>query len=134
MTLNKSQWGNGEWQNEPDELIWEDSETGYSCQIYRNKFGCFCGYVGIGIEHPFFGQKYFNDLIMQADIHVHGGLTFSGELEDGDDEWYFGFAAMDDQDCLPAFENLGGVYRNLQFMKDECRRLCNQLASYEKIS
>jgi hypothetical protein len=36
-TQDKTQWGNGDWQNEPDKKQWQDTETGYPCLIVCNR-------------------------------------------------------------------------------------------------
>lgn len=42
------------------------------------------GYVGLPKEHPCYGMGY-DDIHEQYDIDVHGGLTFSEQLEEGDE-------------------------------------------------
>lgn len=62
----------GPWTTEPDKAQWVDPDTGLDCLIVRNRGGALCGYVGVPVEHPAFGQDY-NDV----DVHVHGGLTYA---------------------------------------------------------
>lgn len=57
-TLDKSDWGDGPWQLEPDKAQWPDVETGLPCLIVRNTFGAWCGYVGVPPGHPLHGVKY----------------------------------------------------------------------------
>ena len=46
-TIDKSTWGPGPWQSEPDKLQWVDKETQFDCLIVRNgEIGNLCGYVG----------------------------------------------------------------------------------------
>jgi hypothetical protein len=35
-TIDKSSWGNGPWQTEPDKAQWQDEETGLPCLAVRN--------------------------------------------------------------------------------------------------
>lgn len=72
-TKDKSEWGHGEWQDEPDKVQWRDKATGLPCLIVRNHSGAWCGYVGLDETHPLHGKGY-NDV----SVDVHGGLTFAG--------------------------------------------------------
>jgi hypothetical protein len=73
-TADKSGWGSGPWQDEPDKLQWTDEATGLPCLIKRNTHvtGALCGYVGVAEGHPDF-QKDYDDV----DVDVHGSLTFA---------------------------------------------------------
>lgn len=73
-TVDKSQWGNGPWQSEPDKKQWRDAETGFPCLIVRGPSGALCGYVGVPRSHPAF-EKDYNDV----DVEVHWGLTFASK-------------------------------------------------------
>jgi hypothetical protein len=41
------------WETEPDRLDFE--ADGLPCAMRRNDYGVWCGYVGVGPEHPLFG-------------------------------------------------------------------------------
>jgi hypothetical protein len=56
--IEKSEWGPGSWQEEPDELDWVDEATGYKCLIKRHWTGCLNGYVGLSEGHPMYGKRY----------------------------------------------------------------------------
>ena len=71
-TKDKSAWGPGPWQEEPDKRQWQDEATGLPCLIVRNNGGALCGYVGVPKGHPDHGKDY--DAV---DVDVHGGLTFA---------------------------------------------------------
>jgi hypothetical protein len=72
--IDKSTWGEGPWQQEPDKLQFCDEATQLPCLIVRASVsGSLCGYVGVTEGHPAFGLKY--DAV---DVSVHGGLTFAG--------------------------------------------------------
>jgi hypothetical protein len=59
----KSRWGPGPWQDEPDRLDWNDERTGLACRIIRNMpLGNLCGYVGVPPSHPYFGWNYDDDI------------------------------------------------------------------------
>lgn len=42
-TKDKSTWGDGPWQHEPDKMQYEDPDTGLPCLIVRNAVGALCG-------------------------------------------------------------------------------------------
>lgn len=58
-TIDKSTWGEGEWNQEPDKKEWQDEETSYPCLIVRAPVtGALCGYVGVPESHPLYGVPY----------------------------------------------------------------------------
>lgn len=100
--VDKSGWGPGPWEGEPDKMQWPDSETGLPCLIVRGPSGALCGYVGVVEGHPFFGRGYSTcaaktkcsddswcEHAPSAVLEVHGGITFAdpcqphGEGEEG---------------------------------------------------
>lgn len=115
--------------------------------------GHWCGYVGIPEGHPFYGVHYRS---IDEALEVHGGITFSNFCEEGDGEdrichipepgqpdkiWWFGFDCAHYQDLSPgrvAIMNTHGIYnkalhrdttyRDLEYVKSECRNLAKQLA------
>lgn len=110
---DKTLWGPGPWQEEPDKAEWVDSETLLPCLIVRGPMGALCGYVGVGADHPLFAVNY-NDV---DNFDVHGGLTFSDhcqkdgrichEVSDyGDDDivWWFGFDCAHYRDYMPKYK------------------------------
>jgi hypothetical protein len=147
-TQDKSQWGTGEWQDEPDKKQWQDEETGYPCLVVRNQLGALCGYVGVPSGHPHFGQDYD-----KPDVEVHGGLTFADACQPSNDEsrgichkvdvedhvWWFGFDCAHSWDLVPgmaAYQQVSGlrglhggdeVYRNLGYVSREIKSLARQL-------
>lgn len=152
--LDKSAWGDGPWQDEPDELGWQDQETGLPCAIIRAPItGSLCGYVGVPPGHPLFGWRYDDPLPMA--LAVHGEITWSGALPNQRDttHHYFGFDCAHCDDYMPAmvaklrqlsliddrflplaattFSSFGETYRTIDFVKAECARLAKQLHAYE---
>src|SRR4051812_44340660 len=101
-TVDKSTWGPGDWQDEPDKVQWQDEATGLPCLIVRGPSGALCGYVGVAEGHPLFAKEYSS-----ADVEVHGGLTFADFCQQTTNEarhvchvpapgepdhvWWFGF-------------------------------------------
>jgi hypothetical protein len=126
-TIDKTGWGDGPWQDEPDKRQWKDTATGLPCLIVRSPWGGnLCGYVGVPSSHPAHGKGYSPDdydkpTNLEAAINaieVHGGLTFSSPCGHGADEsrgichvpdpgepddiWWFGFDCGHFQDLCPA--------------------------------
>jgi hypothetical protein len=141
-TIDKSSWGPGEWQCEPDKVQW--IEHNLDCLMTRGPHGGWCGYVGVPEDHPAFGKGYDEDEL--AGIGVHGGLTYAGEsygLPESDIchvpapgrpevLWWLGFDCAHAGDISPAYHHtygLNGVYRNRAYVKDEVTQLAKQLAA-----
>tara|TARA_R110000787_G_scaffold114620_2_gene224352 strand:+ start:237 stop:653 length:417 start_codon:yes stop_codon:yes gene_type:complete len=133
MQSDKTEWVDGEWNDEPDELHWK-TEAGLDGLICRNFGGSLCGYVGVPKEHIYFGTEYQE---VSYDITCHGGLTFSGDLNgftllsDYDDTlWWLGFDCAHGQDVCPkyykdafdmSFEE--ATYKNIEYVKKEVENL-----------
>ncbi len=115
-SIDKSTWGPGPWQTEPDKRQWLDAATGLPCIIRRHfSFGSLCGYVAIPRGHPAF-RALEDDL----DVSVHGGLTFSGSCDpegdpalaichvvepgEDDDVFWFGFDCGHYLDVQPGMD------------------------------
>lgn len=116
--IDKSEWEEGPWKNEPDRISWVDPKTGYDCLIKRNKnSGILCGYVAIKKNHPLYGKSYNNvdDYDNALYIKVHGGLTYANACDgdpefgichltkDNDEEWWFGFDCHHAGDLHPYY-------------------------------
>lgn len=148
-TEDKSEWGDGPWQGEPDKRQWQDPETGLPCLIVRNRLGALCGYVGVSKGHPAYEKHY--DAV---DVSVHGGLTFSNKCSPGDesqsichlvesgeddDVWWLGFDCAHFQDYSPGMDSrlpaylrdehdFHNVYRDFPYVEREVTRLAKQLS------
>jgi len=144
-TIDKSKWGDGPWQNEPDKKQWLDTDTGLPCLIVRNYHGFLCGYVGVTEGHPAF-KKHYEDI----DVEVHGGLTFSDfcqesadichivEPGENDRVWWIGFDCDHCFDFSPRRSAMYGIryhdhdkfaqYRDINYVSSEVKSLAKQLA------
>ena len=123
-TVDKTGWGPGPWNGEPDKIHWIDEATDLDCLMHRGPGGHWCGYVAVAEGHPFFEMAY-DELPLPKDedgyktyIDVHGGLTFASFCHEGDDPsrgichvpqpgrpdrvWWFGFDCAHSQDLSPA--------------------------------
>ncbi len=150
---DRSNWGTGPWDGEPDKLSWKDGATALDCLIVRNHFGSLCGYVGVPQGHPFYGVHYAK-VYQSLPDGVHGGLTYSdncfGDIchraDDGDvggaSVWWLGFDCAHYQDFSPglyatvrglssdpAMEILwhGKSYKAVGYVTEEVTRLAAQL-------
>lgn len=142
--LDRKDWPQGEWSNEPDKIQWQDADTGLPCLIVRNRMGALCGYVGVAEGHRYFGVNYDN-----VSVDAHGGLTFSdfcqpyGEKgEQGichvpdrgepDKVWWLGFDCAHYMDVIPAMKptlEKFGYYKGISYVRHECQQLAAQLAA-----
>jgi hypothetical protein len=153
--IDKSDWGDGPWQHEPDRAEWRD--RGFVCLALRNdRSGNWCGYLGVPPGHPWHGKDYG-----ELDVRVHGGLTYGEKcMEDprpdrervchvplegeSDDVWWLGFDCHHACDYAPLFEKrmnevlppdllesmamgpLGKSYKSLTYVAEELRNMVLQ--------
>lgn len=116
-----------EWQWEPNREVFE--HAGLKCLILRDKLLYLCGYVGLPAGHSYYG-RHFKDI----DIKAHQGLTFSGKgdgVHREKDCWWVGFCCERPGDHVPGlpFPTRGGeVYRNIDYVRGEVRKLAEELA------
>lgn len=66
---DKTLWGDGPWQTEPDRKEWIDPATGLTCLIVRGPVGALCGYVGVPDTHPAHGLHYDGITVKVAEAH-----------------------------------------------------------------
>jgi hypothetical protein len=113
LQYDKSDWGEGPWQTEPDRVQWQ--HAGYACLITRHpSFGSLCAYVGVDRAHPLYGQEWDAEGSPIDDLEVHGGVNYSAKCrghichvpEPGmpDDVWWLGFECAHAFDLAPAME------------------------------
>lgn len=133
-SIDKTKWLRGEWNDEPDEISWQDEKTGLSCLILRTECtGALCGYVGVSSDHSHY-KKSYNELEKRDDYpDVHGGLTYAGERSE-EGLWWFGFDCAHCGDFSPAITSISGreqlpseTYKNVAYVKTECAQLARQL-------
>lgn len=81
--VDKSEWLQGPWMDEPDRVEWRSEGTPrLPCLIVRGPRGALCGYVGVPEGHPYYGKNGVQ--AYRLDLDCHGGITY-GEpcAEDG---------------------------------------------------
>lgn len=95
----------------------------FKCYIKMTEQGHLCGYVVIPESNAIYGKDYNN-----LDINVHGGLTFSGLV---DNEWLIGFDCAHLGDLIPRWAGepsmTNSIWRDPAFVKEELERLTKQL-------
>lgn len=152
--IDKSEWGEGPWQDEPDELNYE--ERGFRCLLIRSVFGAWVAYVEIPKDHPW----YMNEDTPIYSIDVHGGVSYYGNNYH-DTPWLIGFDCNHFTDYMPgretemrrdpelyrmhkkiesfrrkAFSNpeaLQRTYKDIEFVKEQISHMIDQLLEvYEK--
>lgn len=126
--VDRSKFPPGPWDNEPDDYE-EWQYMGYTCVVWRNSFGNWCGYVGIPPSHPYYGKHYDND---EVALDVHGGLTFSDTFFEGSTTWFLGFDCGHWNDLVPAMAGYvafssQAIYRTKSWTIEETKRLAEQL-------
>lgn len=123
------------WVTEPNTDVWTYRE--HSCVAIRNMLsGTWRGYVSVPKDHEAYGL-YYDKLT----FHVHGGITFADSSLPPDSPvqcenvWWIGFDCghgfdlypyLDDK-YLPLFAEVGAEYRDLEYVKQECNHLVDQL-------
>lgn len=119
------------WKTEPNELHGEFCKLKW--RIKRNQSGALCGYVKLPPDHQFYGIDYDNPKLDRLD--THGGLTY-GQL-DSENNYELGFDCVHLGDLIPSMLNLipesslihkDDIYRDMNYVKNKCQRMCWQLA------
>lgn len=137
--VDRSKWPAGPWDNEPEDRV-DFEHRGLACLALRNRSGFWCGYVGVGPEHPAFAEG-FSD----SGLDVHGGITFTGMCSPpichvpksgmpAEVKW-FGFDCAHCWDLYPRERALVfsddpmSAYRTLGYVKNQIEQLADQLAA-----
>lgn len=118
IIFDKSSWGPGEWQNEPDyhEFVYK----GYHCFCKRVMFsGHWCGYVELPLD---IAQKFclLDKKMWEIDIDCHGGITYNENFlpPDGEESEFFryiGFDCAHSEDICPKMEQDLNLFRDKEF-------------------
>lgn len=121
------------WENEPDEL--HGTFCGIDWHIKRNKeMGNLRGYAKLPLGHHLYDVDYNDDKINH--IKIHGGLTYAN-VDLRDNRMEYGFDCAHYTDLVPGMAKLipnyfkdhsEDVYRDIEYVKNECLKLCWQLA------
>ncbi len=131
--FDKSLWGPGPWQDEPDHIEWDDAKTRLKCIINRCPgAGHLCGYVGV--------LERIKDRDDENALRAHGGITFNGYYEEHPGLWFFGFDCGHGGDISPGSEAhfrhphvlgvtfpQGATYKDVEYVKSEIEDLVKQI-------
>lgn len=159
-TIDRTGWDAGPWDSEPDKLQFTDEATGLPCLMNRNSLaGSWCGYVGVPEGHPYFGKEYdevkldghggvnFASFCQAGD--ESNNVCHIPDPGESDRIWWFGFDCNHGFDLAPgmiAFERAHGLpsfhemlasrvftprYRDIDYVKDQCAKLAQQLKAAE---
>lgn len=141
---DKSKWGPGPWQSEPDRVQWEHDGT--VCIAHRGPVGAWCGYAAVAPGHRLHGKDYSE----AEGVEVHWGLNYANKCAgcvchvpkpgEPDDLWWFGFDFAHCEDYCPAAEaclsgvggfggTMGEHCHTLAEVQAETNRLAEQLAA-----
>lgn len=160
--IDKSTWGDGPWQTEPDRVEWRHDN--FVCLALRHpRFGNWCGYVAVPPRHPWHHRcdDALDEKVRPAD--VHHGITFTSSCMtddhparervchvppagEPDDVWWLGFDCGHGYDFQPGlaateaalgYEPIGPdwkSYRDLEYVQANCNRFADaaRTATHEK--
>ena len=101
------------------------------CIIQRNRVGALCGYVLINSDNTLYGLDY-DEISYRIDFTPHGGLTYSDKT---DGSWKVGFDCSHAGDFCPNLPTNygGGIYRDLEYVKNECKQLAKSISIHSKL-
>lgn len=100
------------------------------------EMGNFCGYITIPPGNPFNETNDYDDDMFDK-IDIHGGWTY---YDTKDADVIIGFDCAHAGDLVPMMEMIedevmrdlaqktGNTYRDLKYVKDQCKRACWQIA------
>lgn len=128
--MDKTKWGDGPWQNEPDLKEW--MHNGIKCLARRHPTsGHWCGYIALLPNHPWAKVERYYDI--NAD--VHGDITYK-EMEHPDtgadsQDYWFGFDCAHAGDYIPAlYHNFRTAeketYKTLEYVESQTNALADQ--------
>jgi len=119
-------------------------ELSYPCYLWRHQINkTWCGYVQVPKDSFLFKKDYNNEIFNNVD--VHGGLTYSDDLNN-DNNWWFGFDTAHFGDWAyfkiliwgsigkknGRYMHKGDVYRDKEYCINECKSLVKQLIVLEE--
>lgn len=104
---------------------------GYACHIRRvgvPYMGHLCGYIEVQRTHILYGKDYDDiENIYDYELPAHGGLTFSGFVND---EYWIGFDCAHAGDLLPMFvgedfypPQKNDTYKTMEFVENNIKAI-----------
>ena len=135
--VDRSRFGRGPWDHEPEDRIEWRGEHGRPCLMVRSPMGAWCGYVAVEPGHPWHGKAHTE----LPEVEAHGGLSYHGPCVEGgaichvpadgepDDVWWLGFDCAHSWDVVPSmagFASADSSYRDITEVRYEVERLADQ--------
>lgn len=122
--IDKSDWDRGQWQGEPDESTWVDTESGYKVEVARSpKTGAYRFAVGVPKGHAAWGYA-----------HAPGLAGFDAAMEPGKEDrglWWFACRFDRDHHGRPAERMKLEMYRNIHDVQEAVWNLCRELKHFD---
>jgi hypothetical protein len=127
--VDKSSWGKGEWNQEPDIVKIIDGARCFMIRRGPPSLGHLCGYFGVFESHPFFEKDY--NSIQKFDVEI----TFASKWYDQSGiVWWFGWDHAHWDDLSPGMLKHyrgSGTYKNIRYVMNEIEQINNQLIQIE---
>lgn len=151
-TVDKTTWPDGPWQDEHDNIVWTDKDTGYKCIVQRTKMGHLCGYVEVpkpnlqipspavtfNLDDPDISVSINLLDYYDSRVTVHGGVTWTNEIDLNGIHYDYvvGFDCAHTDDYVPNmhFGTKPEAYRNVEYVMEQCHLLAKQLKDLENDS
>lgn len=121
------------WLYEQD--YFRDTYSGYEYVIKRiDSLGHLCGYVKV--KSKWLESKGDYEFL-ESIIDVHGGVTYFSRLTLGGKGYWAGFDCAHAGDLLPSMYGISDYlsyseYRDLRYVRKECKRMIKQLKELER--
>jgi hypothetical protein len=126
-TFADGPWTEDMQKHKDDEYYWFDGR--YACSMKRSLGGHWCGYVTMPETHPLWDGKRVN---RASRLDVHGGITFRESRTIGFDMAHSGDAVPTRPGGYIPHQNKDGMYRDLDYVQNEIRKLVRQLRRIAK--
>ncbi len=75
--MDRSNWGYGPWDAEPEDRIEGPDSHGFPTLMQRGPSGAWCGYVAVPPGHWAHGKSWHDP--EGGSLEVHGGITYGEE-------------------------------------------------------
>lgn len=124
-------WGEGIWQNEPDDLLW--TYKNYKCEIRRNAWGYLNCFVFLKPDHPlYFRDKEKINFILNLELNNVCAFKKRSNIKEVD-YWLWcleRYLGKPNYNLDPANHNYKIeplIYKDMKFAKKECKKIVNAL-------
>lgn len=121
MTIDRTGWPSGPWDDEPDREQWE--AHGVTCLALRDpRLGFWCGYIAVLAGHPWHGLTAL--WVPHPDAEWTGVPSERRDVGSAD-AWFIGFDCNHLMDATPVGgrNELGATYCTLATVRAQCESL-----------